>query len=187
MMEKGFYLILGLPNNTSCTQEQDQLYQAFKGRTRMKTDEVFCKKLAQRSEAINNAKAQLRDIGFVGEWNHIEGDRDDKVINIDSDDDLDDNPDKDSDIRVTNRAYKAHLGTQAVRAFLKRLKEAMQPPSLLNDDICIILNRRYDDPPPLPFSLQLLLNIKLLIAFAVLVMIHLLGNTSTASISAMNW
>ena len=47
MIEKGFYLILGFSNSTLCTQEQDHLYQDFKGITRTKTDKVFCKKLAQ--------------------------------------------------------------------------------------------------------------------------------------------
>ena len=33
MQQCGVYIVLGLPNNTSCTQEQDQLYQEFEGKT----------------------------------------------------------------------------------------------------------------------------------------------------------
>ena len=36
MMEKGVFIVLGLPNSTSCTQEQDQLYQDFKAKTKAK-------------------------------------------------------------------------------------------------------------------------------------------------------
>ena len=75
------------------------------------------------------------------------------MINIDSNDDLDDKPDEDSDTNATNRAYKAHLGTPPVHALLKRLKEAIQPPSLSNDDLSIIINGRHDVPPSLsPFA-----------------------------------
>jgi len=52
MQDEGVYLILGLPNSTSRTQEQDQLYQEFKGKTRSKTSKIFSKKLADRSSMI---------------------------------------------------------------------------------------------------------------------------------------
>ena len=45
----GVLLVLGLPNSTSCTQEQDQLYQEFKAKTRRKTQLLFQKKMNQRS------------------------------------------------------------------------------------------------------------------------------------------
>lgn len=34
MQERSSLLVLGLPNSTSCTREQDQLYEEFKGKTR---------------------------------------------------------------------------------------------------------------------------------------------------------
>ena len=50
MQDTGVYLFLGLPNSTSYTQELDQLYQAFKGKTGSKTSEnIQLKKVADRS------------------------------------------------------------------------------------------------------------------------------------------
>ena len=57
--------MLGLPNSTSCTQELDQIYQEFKGKTRTKTQEVFALKLAMRSNRIAELKDQLNEVGFI--------------------------------------------------------------------------------------------------------------------------
>ena len=65
MQERGVYLVLGLPNSTSCTQELDQIYQEFKGKTRTKTEEVFALKLAKRSNLIAELKVQLKGEGFI--------------------------------------------------------------------------------------------------------------------------
>ena len=59
MQQRGVYLVLGLPNSTSCTQEQDQLYQEFKGKTRSMTDKVYSDKLASRSHRIKCLKEEL--------------------------------------------------------------------------------------------------------------------------------
>ena len=42
------------------------------------------KKFAQQSEKIKTIKIYIREIGFFGEWNHIVGAEDDKVIAVDS-------------------------------------------------------------------------------------------------------
>ena len=68
MQERGVLLVLGLPNSTSCTQEQDQLYQEFKGKTRAMTNEVYSDKLATRSDHIKNIKEDLRGLGFREEY-----------------------------------------------------------------------------------------------------------------------
>ena len=60
MQQGGVYLVLGLPNSTSCTQEQDQLYQEFKGKTRAMTDKVYSDKLASRSNRIKSLKEELK-------------------------------------------------------------------------------------------------------------------------------
>ena len=59
MQQRGVYLVLSLPNSTSCTQEQDQLYQEFKGKTRAMTDKVYSDKLASRSIRIKSLKEEL--------------------------------------------------------------------------------------------------------------------------------
>ena len=64
MQARGVYLVLGLPNSTSCTQELDQIYQQFKGKTCAKTEEVFSLKMATKSSRITYLKAQLRGLGF---------------------------------------------------------------------------------------------------------------------------
>ena len=162
------------------------VYQDFKNRTRTKIDEVFRNKLVLRSDTINNVEAQLREIGFVGIWNHIEGDEDDEVISIDSDDDLDDKPDEDLDTSATNRSYTLHLGTPAVHALLKILKEVMRPSSLSNDDLYIIVNGRHDDPPSLSPFVSTFTRHNINNCFFRVGIFHLLGNASTASISASN-
>ena len=68
MQERGVLLVLGLPNSTSCTQEQDQLYQEFKGKTRAMANEIFCNKLAIRSANIKTMKEDLRRLGFCEEY-----------------------------------------------------------------------------------------------------------------------
>ena len=60
--------MLDLPNSTSCTQEQDQLYQGFTGKTCANTGVVFCKKLADCSSNIKETKELLRSLGFEQEW-----------------------------------------------------------------------------------------------------------------------
>ena len=52
-------LVLGLPNSTSCTQEQDQLYQEFKCKTRSKTNEIYQEKLGIRSAKISKCLLAL--------------------------------------------------------------------------------------------------------------------------------
>ena len=59
MQQRGVYLVLSLPNSTSCTQEQDQLYQEFKGKTRAMTDKVYSDKLASRTIRIKSLKEEL--------------------------------------------------------------------------------------------------------------------------------
>ena len=59
MAAKGVYLVLGLPNSTSCTQEQDQIYQDFKRMTRARTNELFQRKLNKRSELIQRLKLEV--------------------------------------------------------------------------------------------------------------------------------
>ena len=59
MCELGVLLVLGLPNSTSCTQEQDQLYQEFKGKTQSKTNEIFQEKLIVRSGKISKCLLAL--------------------------------------------------------------------------------------------------------------------------------
>ena len=71
MQDTGVYLVLGLPNSTSCTQELDKLYQEFKGKTRSKTSKIFSKKLADRRLLINTYKDELTALGFRGNWNMI--------------------------------------------------------------------------------------------------------------------
>ena len=109
------------------------------------------------------------------------------MINIDSDDDLDDKSDEDLDTSATNRAYKTHLGTPAIQALLKSLKEVMRHQAY---QIMIFLSFLIGGTMTLhPFTLLLqpLLNTTLLIYFAVLVMFHLLGDFLTASIPSTNW
>ena len=62
MQQRGVYLVLGLPNSTSCTQEQDQLYQEFKGKTRAMTDKVFSDKLTSRSNRIKSLREELKQL-----------------------------------------------------------------------------------------------------------------------------
>ena len=64
MQQQGVYLVLGLPNSTSYTQEQDQLYQEFKMKTRTKTSEIFSYKLYQCSLKIKQLKNELQTLGF---------------------------------------------------------------------------------------------------------------------------
>ena len=59
MSELGVLLVLGLPNSTSCTQEQDQLYQEFKGKTQQKTNEIYQDKLSRRSGLISKYNIEL--------------------------------------------------------------------------------------------------------------------------------
>ena len=68
MQERGVLIVLGLPNSTSFTQEQYQLYQEFKGKTRAMTNEIFCNKLAIRSANIKTMKEDLRRLGFCEEY-----------------------------------------------------------------------------------------------------------------------
>lgn len=64
--------MLGIPNSTSCTQEQDQLYQEFKGKTCAKTDEVYAEKLLARNNKIKEVKECLHNLGFKEEWSECE-------------------------------------------------------------------------------------------------------------------
>ena len=64
MQQRGVYLVLRLPNSTSCTQEQDQLYQEFKVKMRTKTSKIFSSKLCQRSLKIKQLKNELQTLGF---------------------------------------------------------------------------------------------------------------------------
>ena len=69
MQEREVYLVLGLFNSTSCTQELDQIYQEIKGNIRAKTEEIFAQKLLERSTKISNLKAQLTETSFVEDQN----------------------------------------------------------------------------------------------------------------------
>ena len=86
MQDTGEYIVLGLPNSTSCTQELDQIYQAFKGKTRSKTSKIFSKKLADRSLLIQTYKGELTALGFHGNWHMItdltqdDCDRDEAIV-----------------------------------------------------------------------------------------------------------
>ena len=62
MQQRGVYLVLGLPNSTSCTQEQYQLYQEFKGKTRSMTDTVYSDELAQQSNLIKSINDELEGL-----------------------------------------------------------------------------------------------------------------------------
>ena len=68
MHRSGLYLVLGLPNSTSCIQERDQLYQEFKGKTRAMIDELFSDKLAHRSSNMKSLKEEFIILGFNGNF-----------------------------------------------------------------------------------------------------------------------
>ena len=59
MRDTGVPTVLGLPNSTSLTQEQDQLYQDFKGKCIYMTNEAFTSKLTQRSQGIKDIEEEL--------------------------------------------------------------------------------------------------------------------------------
>ena len=71
MRALGVYFVLGLPNSTACTQDQYQLYQEFKCKTVAMTQEVFTKKLADRSKTIANLKAKLVGLGYLGDLSNL--------------------------------------------------------------------------------------------------------------------
>ena len=65
------YLVLGLTNSTSFTQELDHLYQELKGKTRSKTSKIFSKKLADQSLLNKTYKDELTSLGFHVNWSMI--------------------------------------------------------------------------------------------------------------------
>jgi len=129
MQEAGVYLIRGLPNSTSCTQEQNQLYQEFKGKTRSKTSKIFSKKLADRSSMIKKYKNELTALGFHGNWNMIT-------------DLTQDECDNDEAILVLEDC----VVTPDVQVVLDKLTKVMRSPSLLNDDLPQIVNGMKNEP-----------------------------------------
>mmetsp|Transcript_7811 Transcript_7811/g.9089 ORF Transcript_7811/g.9089 Transcript_7811/m.9089 type:complete len:275 (+) Transcript_7811:1191-2015(+) len=64
MWRLGIYLVFGLPNVTSVSQEMDQLYQIFKGRCRAKTLRLFSEKLTTRSRKIVKCHDTLKTLKF---------------------------------------------------------------------------------------------------------------------------
>lgn len=60
--------MLGLPNSTSYTKYQDQLYHEFKVKTSAKTNAVFADKLAARNYNIKTIKKRLRSLGLIQNW-----------------------------------------------------------------------------------------------------------------------
>ena len=56
MWDIGFYIFLGLPNGTECTQEMDQGYQTFKPATDRIAIRVAAMKMARRVNARKKAK-----------------------------------------------------------------------------------------------------------------------------------
>ena len=56
MWDIGFYIFLGLPNGTKCTQEMDQGYQTFKPATDISAIRVDVMKMARRVDACKKAK-----------------------------------------------------------------------------------------------------------------------------------
>ena len=72
MAEKGMLLILGLPNSTSCTQEQDQLYQDFKQCLRTKTNTIYQDRLSKRLGLISILVLELGAIEVEAENKKIE-------------------------------------------------------------------------------------------------------------------
>ena len=127
MQQRGVYLVLGLPNSTSCTQEQDQLYQEFKMKTRTKTGEIFSAKLYKRSLAIKELKDELRQLGFhedIREVTDITDEASDQTAIIAADCEV----------------------TPAMKVVLDKLKIVMRTPSLSNDDLSLIVNGAPDEP-----------------------------------------
>ena len=72
MAEKGVLLVLGLPNSTSCTQKQDQLYQDFKQCLRTKTNTIYQDKLNKRATLIGILVLELDATEVEGEKKKIE-------------------------------------------------------------------------------------------------------------------
>ena len=64
MWAKGVYMLLGLPNSTSVSQEMDQLYQTFKARCRVKILSLFSNKLVERSKLITKYKEELKCLKY---------------------------------------------------------------------------------------------------------------------------
>ena len=86
----GVHVVLGLPNNTSCTQELDQVYQELKTKTRARTDQFFGEKQFNRSRLITDLKIELDLLGFKGALNGFntereESDDNDDVVNLEID------------------------------------------------------------------------------------------------------
>ena len=147
MRDIGALLVLGLPNSTSCTQEQDQIYQEMKVKTGAKTLELYNKKLALRSLLITDLQNQLTHLGFRGDWREeIDADGQVEPEEVDqTDENMENTNNEVSDIVImtTNNANNA---TDEMKRILKRLKEAQRPAKLSNDDIPNIVNGLPSDP-----------------------------------------
>ena len=156
----GVYIVLGLPNSTSCTQEMDQLYQDFKGKCQAQTFRVFNRKLAERSRRITEIKEELKRLGKNAQSEDVID-----VIVVDNDDDDDGNDDEEaplpnwSDTNNNSRSdgrsddndgEEASLSTEQKQQKIKRLmgelKELMKNPCLKNEDLPMIVNGFPGDP-----------------------------------------
>jgi len=65
MWISGVYILLGLPNSTSVSQEIDQFYHTYKVRCRSKTLSLFSSKSVERSKNIAKYKDELKSIQYV--------------------------------------------------------------------------------------------------------------------------
>ena len=72
MTEKGVLMVLGLPNSTSCTQEQDQLHQDFKQCLRTKRNTIYQHRLNKRLGLITSLVLELGATEVEAEKKNIE-------------------------------------------------------------------------------------------------------------------
>lgn len=64
MHKLGVFILPGLPNATSCTQEMDELYQLFKGMCVIKAFEVYTDKLYERQRLIELQTSGAPDVNI---------------------------------------------------------------------------------------------------------------------------
>ena len=119
MWEQGVYIVLGLPNSTSVSQEMDQLYQTFKGKCRSKTLALFAEKLSKRSTCIQVAKETLKNLGY----SQIESDTA-------------------SELTQHEPQSQSQEKSEDITKALKELTDALKPPTLNNTDLAYIVNGR---------------------------------------------
>ena len=147
MWKQGVYIVIGLPNSTSVSQEMNQLYQTFKSQCRKKTLSIFSEKIPVQSKRINECNTILRDLKYTPPEDlpdTVTGvDEIDITQDISSQNNSSQNDSSQDDSSQDNSSQdNSSPVSRQIQVALQNMSDAMKQPTLNNTDLAYIVNGR---------------------------------------------